>query len=50
VLHFRGRNMTEATSEQRQRAQALAALLERYNHEYYVLDAPTVPDAEFDRL
>ncbi len=42
--------MTEATSEQRQRAQALAALLERYNHEYYVLDAPTVPDAEYDRL
>ncbi|MGM8061879.1 NAD-dependent DNA ligase LigA [Vogesella indigofera] len=42
--------MTEATSEQSQRAQALAALLERYNHEYYVLDAPTVPDAEYDRL
>ncbi|MDC7708122.1 NAD-dependent DNA ligase LigA [Vogesella indigofera] len=42
--------MTEATSEQRQRAQALAALLERYNHEYYVLDVPTVPDVEYDRL
>ncbi len=24
--------------------------LHRYNHEYYVLDAPSVPDAEYDRL
>ena len=24
--------------------------LNRYNHEYYVLDAPSVPDAEYDRL
>lgn len=32
------------------RAAQLTALLERYNHEYYVLDAPTVPDAEYDRL
>ncbi len=24
--------------------------LETYNHEYYVLDAPTVPDAEYDRV
>ena len=24
--------------------------LEQYNYEYYVLDQPTVPDAEFDRL
>jgi DNA ligase (NAD+) len=32
------------------RATELAQLLERYNHQYYVLDAPTVPDAEYDRL
>ncbi|WP_144374062.1 NAD-dependent DNA ligase LigA [Vogesella urethralis] len=32
------------------RATELVRLLERYNHEYYVLDAPTVPDAEYDRL
>lgn len=32
------------------RATELAQLLERYNYEYYVLDAPTVPDAEYDRL
>lgn len=24
--------------------------LNRYNHEYYVLDTPSVPDAEYDRL
>ncbi|MEN9315045.1 MAG: ligase, NAD-dependent [Pseudomonadota bacterium] len=31
-------------------AETLRGLLERYNHEYYVLDAPTVPDAEYDRV
>ena len=29
---------------------ALVDLLNRYAHEYYVLDAPTVSDAEYDRL
>ena len=29
---------------------ALRAEIERLNHHYYVLDAPLVPDAEFDRL
>ena len=28
----------------------LRAEIERHNHAYYVLDAPTVPDAEYDRL
>ncbi len=32
------------------RAKELRALLERYAHQYYVLDAPEVPDAEYDRL
>lgn len=32
------------------RARELRALLNRYGHEYYVLDAPSVPDAEYDRL
>lgn len=32
------------------RAAALRALLERYSHEYYVLDQPSVSDAEFDAL
>jgi len=33
-----------------ERAAALREELERHNHAYYVLDAPTVPDAEYDRL
>ena len=28
----------------------LSQLLNDYNHQYYVLDNPTVPDAEYDRL
>lgn len=29
---------------------ALREQLERYNEQYYIADAPTVPDAEYDRL
>ena len=32
------------------RAKEITALLERYNYEYYVLDNPSVSDAEYDRL
>ena len=32
------------------RAQALREQLAYHNHRYYVLDAPEVPDAEYDRL
>ncbi len=32
------------------RAEALRREIERHNQAYYVLDAPTVPDAEYDRL
>jgi DNA ligase (NAD+) len=32
------------------RTAALRAEVERHNHAYYVLDAPTIPDAEYDRL
>ena len=32
------------------RAAELRELLERYGHAYYVLDAPSVPDAQYDRL
>jgi DNA ligase (NAD+) len=32
-----------------QRAQQLRALIEQYDHAYYVLDQPLVPDAEYDR-
>lgn len=33
-----------------QKIQHLTNLLNRYNYEYYVLDEPTVSDAEYDRL
>ena len=32
------------------RAEALRAQIAAHDHAYYVLDAPTVPDAEYDRL
>ncbi|MCO5100297.1 MAG: NAD-dependent DNA ligase LigA [Burkholderiaceae bacterium] len=34
----------------RERAARLRELIGRYDHEYYVRDAPSVPDAEYDRL
>ena len=37
-------------AEAKERAQELARLLHRYNYEYYVLDAPSVPDSEYDKL
>lgn len=39
--------VSEAISAQ---LQALRAKINEYNYEYYVLDAPTVPDAHYDRL
>lgn len=39
-----------AASDPARQVEAYRALLERYNHEYYVLDAPSVPDAEYDRI
>jgi DNA ligase (NAD+) len=39
-----------ATDDPPMRAAALRASIDRHNHAYYVLDAPTVPDAEYDRL
>jgi DNA ligase (NAD+) len=32
------------------RAETLRREIERHNHAYYVLDAPAIPDAEYDRL
>ncbi|MCK9382948.1 MAG: NAD-dependent DNA ligase LigA [Sulfuritalea sp.] len=32
------------------RAGVLRREIERHNHAYYVLDAPTIPDAEYDKL
>ncbi|MBY5922311.1 NAD-dependent DNA ligase LigA [Ferrimonas balearica] len=37
-------------SQAKERIEQLSQLLNDYNHQYYVLDNPTVPDAEYDRL
>src|SRR5450830_291976 len=34
----------------RARAASLKAALNRHNHAYYVLDDPSIPDAEYDKL
>ena len=34
----------------KERAAQITELLEKYNYEYYVLDNPSVSDAEYDRL
>ena len=36
--------------EPRERVKEITELLEKYNYEYYVLDNPSVSDAEYDRL
>ena len=36
--------------EPKERVEEITALLEKYNYEYYVLDNPSVSDAEYDRL
>lgn len=41
-------SMDRKTAEQK--IKELRKLLHRYGYEYYVLDKPTVPDAEYDRL
>ena len=33
----------------KERMRALEKDLERWNYEYYVLDAPSVPDSEYDK-
>jgi len=42
--------MASTPQDVQERAQALSELLQQHNHAYYVLDAPTVSDAEFDAL
>jgi len=37
-------------AEAKDRVERLRAEIERHDYRYYVLDAPTVPDAEYDRL
>ena len=39
-----------ASAELAARAEALRNQIERANHAYYLLDAPEISDAEYDRL
>jgi len=39
-----------APAADRSRAEELRREIEHHNHRYYILDAPEVPDAEYDRL
>jgi DNA ligase (NAD+) len=41
---------SEPSAKLAKRAAELRELLDRYNYEYYVLDSPTVSDAEWDSL
>ena len=42
--------MAEVQPDAVARVEALRERIERANHDYYVLDAPAMPDAEYDRL
>ncbi|MBE9609503.1 NAD-dependent DNA ligase LigA [Chitinilyticum piscinae] len=43
-------DVSTPTTAELNRVAELRELLNRYAHEYYVLDTPSVPDAEYDRL
>jgi DNA ligase (NAD+) len=49
-LDLFGDSPAGAPQEDLGRMQVLRELLHAYAHQYYVLDAPQVPDAEYDRL
>ena len=42
--------MASMSTTPQARAEQLRALLHHHAHRYYVLDAPELPDAEYDRL
>lgn len=42
--------LSQFAADWRLRAAWLAAELNRHNHSYYVLDNPSIPDAEYDKL
>ncbi|HEY8609455.1 MAG TPA: NAD-dependent DNA ligase LigA [Noviherbaspirillum sp.] len=49
-LFSAGAEPPEAQDNWAERAAWLQAELNRHSHAYYVLDAPTIPDAEYDRM
>ena len=50
TLDMFGADPARTPETDQQRTATLRALLHRYAHQYYVLDMPSVPDAEYDRL
>ncbi|HTN33504.1 MAG TPA: hypothetical protein VL091_05825, partial [Marinobacter sp.] len=42
--------MSKVTPELIQRAEELRTVIEDHSYQYYVLDDPRIPDAEYDRL
>jgi len=42
--------MHDNIEKMNQRAQMLRAEIERHNYRYYVLDAPSIPDADYDQM
>ncbi|RBW46048.1 DNA ligase [Psychromonas sp. B3M02] len=42
--------MSNDMQQAEHKVKELSALLEEYNYQYYVQDAPSVPDAEYDRV
>jgi DNA ligase (NAD+) len=48
--HKQSGSQSSAAESVRQRAAALRAEIDAHNHRYYVLDDPSVPDAEYDKL
>ena len=49
-MHSELNSAPAGSSDWRVRAVDLKAALERHNHAYYVLDTPSIPDAEYDKL
>jgi len=49
-MHSESTSLPAPESPWRVRAAWLKASLERHNHAYYVLDTPSIPDAEYDKL
>ncbi|MFJ9449434.1 NAD-dependent DNA ligase LigA [Herbaspirillum sp. NPDC101397] len=49
-MHPDSHSAPAAPGDWRARAAWLKAALDRHNHAYYVLDNPSIPDAEYDKL
>jgi len=49
-MHPDSHSAPAAPDDWRARAAWLKAALDRHNHAYYVLDNPSIPDAEYDKL